>query len=122
MTGANSFYSDLSSCPSALSAAGSLAAASATPMMNPNQYGRYHSAAAMRSAYNTGSVSGTGGVSDCAGLQSIGAAITSAATARNSQDHLNHRSAASVAASAAAASMFGPGMGLNSGLPYKVYS
>ena len=100
----------------------------------------------MRSAYNTGSVSGTGGVSDCAGLQSIGAAITSAATgdylfqilkpnemlndiqmrqgqkeydftifiARNSQDHLNHRSAAaSVAASAAAASMFGPGMGLN---------
>ena len=41
---------------------------------------RYHSAAAMRSAYNTGSVSGTGGVSDCAGLQSIGAAITSAAT------------------------------------------
>ena len=34
----------------------------------------------MRSAYNTGSVSGTGGVSDCAGLQSIGAAITSAAT------------------------------------------
>lgn len=108
---------------------------------------RYHSAAAMRSAYNTGSVSGTGGVSDCAGLQSIGAAITSAATgdylfkfwslmkciilndketertkwydltifiARNSQDHLNHRSAAaSVAASAAAASMFGPGMGLN---------
>jgi len=40
MTGANSFYSDLSSCPSALSAAGSLAAASATPMMNPNQYGR----------------------------------------------------------------------------------
>ena len=43
-------------------------------------YCRYHSAAAMRSAYNTGSVSGTGGVSDCAGLQSIGAAITSAAT------------------------------------------
>ena len=32
--------------------------------------------------------------------------------ARNSQDHLNHRSAASVAASAAA-SMFGSGMGLN---------
>ena len=41
---------------------------------------RYHSAAAMRSAYNTGGVSSTGGVSDCAGLQSIGAAITSAAT------------------------------------------
>ena len=40
MTGANSFYGDLSSCPSALSAAGSLAAASANPMMNPNQYGR----------------------------------------------------------------------------------
>jgi hypothetical protein len=34
----------------------------------------------MRSAYNTGSVSSAGGVSDCAGLQSIGAAITSAAT------------------------------------------
>ena len=99
----------------------------------------------MRSAYNTGGVSSSGGVSDCAGLQSIGAAITSAATgtektyqiilnsrknkmnlkklrlifcksffsARNSQEHLNHRSAASVAASAAAASMFGPGMGLN---------
>ena len=42
MTGANSFYGDLSSCTSAsaLSAAGSLAAASASPMMNPNQYGR----------------------------------------------------------------------------------
>ena len=43
---------------------------------------RYHSAAAMRSAYNTGGVSSTGGVSDCAGLQSIGAAITSAATGK----------------------------------------
>ena len=42
MSGANSFYGDLSSCPSAsaLSAAGSLAAASASPMMNANQYGR----------------------------------------------------------------------------------
>ena len=45
---------------------------------------RYHSAAAMRSAYNTGGVSSTGGVSDCAGLQSIGAAITSAATGKHS--------------------------------------
>ena len=36
----------------------------------------------MRSAYNTGGVSSTGGVSDCAGLQSIGAAITSAATGK----------------------------------------
>ena len=34
----------------------------------------------MRSAYNAGGVSGSGGVSDCTGLQSIGAAITSAAT------------------------------------------
>ena len=34
----------------------------------------------MRNVYNAGGVSGAGGVSDCAGLQSIGAAITSAAT------------------------------------------
>ena len=43
----------------------------------------------MRSAYNTGSVSSAGGVSDCAGLQSIGAAITSAATGNNNFDLKN---------------------------------
>ena len=48
--------------------------------MCSNIFWRYHSAAAMRSAYNTGSVPGSSGVSDCTGLQSIGAAITSAAT------------------------------------------
>lgn len=51
-------------------------------------FSRYHSAAAMRSAYNTGGVSSTGGVSDCAGLQSIGAAITSAATGTEKKEDI----------------------------------
>ena len=43
----------------------------------------------MRNAYNVGGVSGTGGVSDCTGLQSIGAAITSAATGNIYQNDTN---------------------------------